>query len=131
MRASFAVRGRASPYASLLSVILAVTLAVVAKGQATPFACLSTGIYATWYSPNTCAALGDLYNSARGASWTNKAGWVTAAAGTPTDYCTFYGITCTSGGSNKGLNVMCVPLALRAVRCVAAPRGRIRARAGC
>ena len=44
-----------------------------------------------------CRALGDLYNATGGASWTIRTGWSAAAAGTPTDYCTFSGITCSNG----------------------------------
>ena len=43
-----------------------------------------------------CSVLADLYSATNGASWTNKAGWSAAAAGTSTDYCTFYGATCSS-----------------------------------
>jgi len=46
-----------------------------------------------------CRALGDFYNSTGGASWipTMRTGWSAAAAGTPTDYCTFSMITCSNG----------------------------------
>ena len=53
----------------------------------------------------TCGALGDFYTSTAGAGWLNSSGWASAASGTPTDYCTFYGITCDSGG---GLTRLCV-----------------------
>ena len=42
----------------------------------------------------TCAALGVLYASTGGANWVNNYGWASAAAGTPTTYCSFYGVTC-------------------------------------
>ena len=41
-----------------------------------------------------CGALGDLYTSAGGAGWYNSSGWASAASGTPTEYCTFYGVSC-------------------------------------
>jgi hypothetical protein len=60
----------------------------------------------------TCAALGDLYNAAKGAgvgygaAWTNTSGWASAAAGNATDYCTFRGSFCDSTGA---LTFLCVP----------------------
>ena len=45
----------------------------------------------------TCSALGDLYAATNGGAWNNNIGWITAAAGTATDYCTFYGVGCGSG----------------------------------
>jgi hypothetical protein len=55
-----------------------------------------------------CSALGDLYYANYGASWNGiygaPGGWSTAAAGTPTDYCTFSGATCSGGV----LNSLCV-----------------------
>jgi len=51
-----------------------------------------------------CRALGDLYYATNGVYWTSKTGWSTAAAGTATDYCTFFGATC----SNGVLNQLCV-----------------------
>ena len=42
-----------------------------------------------------CAALGDLYASTNGAGWLQKGNWAQAAAGTPTDYCSFFSVTCT------------------------------------
>ena len=44
-----------------------------------------------------CRVLGDLYNATTGASWLTKTGWSAAAAGIPTDYCTFFGATCNNG----------------------------------
>jgi hypothetical protein len=128
MGAPPAVRGGHA--SQLLVLVVALLSTSCAHGQT--FACSANGTYATWYSPNICAALGELYASTRGASWTTRTGWSAAAAGTPTDYCSFYGITCSSGGSTKGLNVMCVPLPpcvpLRSVPCLA--RSRL-ARTGC
>ena len=45
---------------------------------------------------STCAALGDTYAALRGGQWRNATGWSAAAAGTPTDYCTFAFITCNA-----------------------------------
>jgi len=46
-----------------------------------------------------CRVLGDLYGATNGASWSSfaQAGWIGAAAGTPTDYCTFFGAQCSNG----------------------------------
>ena len=41
-----------------------------------------------------CAALRDLYSATRGSSWSSKSGWKSAASGTATNYCKFYGVTC-------------------------------------
>ena len=54
-----------------------------------------------------CLALGALYASAAGTGWTNTAGWSTASAGTATSYCTFSGVSCTSGA----VTTLCVPAA--------------------
>jgi hypothetical protein len=40
--------------------------------------------------PVVCSALGDLYYATNGAGWGNKSGWLSAATGTPTDYCSFW-----------------------------------------
>jgi hypothetical protein len=48
-----------------------------------------------------CSALGDLYNATNGSYWTYQTGWSEATAGTPTDYCTFYGVICSSGVLQK------------------------------
>ena len=52
---------------------------------------------ASYNDPVTCSALGDLYGGTSGTSWNNNVGWSSAASGTATDYCTFYGAVCTSG----------------------------------
>jgi hypothetical protein len=39
-----------------------------------------------------CAALGEAYALMGGDTWTNNAGWRSAAAGVPTDYCSFHGV---------------------------------------
>jgi len=44
-----------------------------------------------------CGALGDLYYATGGASWTTNSGWSSAAAGSPTNFCSFSGATCTGG----------------------------------
>ena len=61
-----------------------------------------------------CRALGDFYNATNGASWLIKTGWSAAAAGTPTDYCSFVGATCNNGVL-QGLCVrhFCISGALR------------------
>ena len=45
----------------------------------------------------TCASLDDLYTATHGADWVSNTGWVTAAAGSETDYCTFQGVSCYIG----------------------------------
>jgi hypothetical protein len=57
----------------------------------TSFTCAATN------NATVCSALGDLYYATNGASWNYKTGWSTARNGIPTDYCTFYGATCSSG----------------------------------
>jgi hypothetical protein len=52
-----------------------------------------------------CAALRDLYYTTSGPSWGSKSGWSSAAAGTLTDYCTFFGVICV--GNN--IKYLCVP----------------------
>lgn len=50
--------------------------------------------------PSACSALGDLYSATNGNGWTNKGGWSAAAAGTPTDICSFWqsgGTPCAGG----------------------------------
>jgi hypothetical protein len=51
-----------------------------------------------------CSALGDLYSVTRGALWNNQSGWSSAANGTATSYCTFYGAKCSGGA----LTYLCV-----------------------
>jgi hypothetical protein len=46
----------------------------------------------------TCTALGALYAATGGTGWSNDTGWRDAAAGTATGACTFYGVSCDSGG---------------------------------
>ena len=41
-----------------------------------------------------CSALRDFYFATGGQSWGSKSGWVLAAAGTRTDYCSFHGVNC-------------------------------------
>jgi hypothetical protein len=55
----------------------------------------------------TCAALDDVFTATGGERWASSAGWRDAAAGTATDYCTFFGVTC-SGRSL--VTALCVPL---------------------
>lgn len=62
--------------------------------------------FACTQQDNVCNALGDLYGATNGASWTYNGGWATARAGTPTSYCSFYGITCNDSGV---ITQMCVP----------------------
>ena len=55
-----------------------------------------------------CAALRDLYFATNGPSssqpqsgWSNNRGWSSAAAGFETDYCQFYGVTCTGNNVTR------------------------------
>ena len=52
-----------------------------------------------------CAALGALYASTSGAGWSDQAGWATAAAGSPTDYCTFSGVSCDTAPDVSSLQL--------------------------
>lgn len=46
---------------------------------------------------STCAALGDMYASMGGPGWSMQAGWASAAAGVPSDYCSsFAGVRCAT-----------------------------------
>lgn len=82
-------------------VLLLLLLGVLGVSAQT-FTCGSTN------NATVCSALGDFYYATNAASWTNRAGWSAAAAGTPTDYCstTFYGATC-SGDVLKQLCACC------------------------
>ena len=57
--------------------------------QQPPFTCSPTNDGAA------CSALGQLYYATNGpTSWVEADGWAEAAVGTPTNYCTFFGILC-------------------------------------
>ena len=45
-----------------------------------------------------CDVLSDFYYATNGQGWTTSSGWASAAAGTATDYCSFYGVFCRQGG---------------------------------
>ena len=66
------------------------------------FTCQSTPAIAV----SNCVVLGELYSATNGAAWTNNSGWVTAATGTSTDYCTFRGVGCSGDGV---ISSLCVP----------------------
>lgn len=70
--------------APLLLLLLACTAAT-----ATPVFSCAPGNNAT-----QCAALGALYSATGGPGWVNSSGWAAAAAGQPTDFCTFAGVAC-------------------------------------
>jgi hypothetical protein len=48
-------------------------------------------------SQATCAVLGEFYAATGGVSWSNNHGWAAAAAGTPTNLCSFFGAGCIYG----------------------------------
>jgi len=48
-------------------------------------------------SADECNALGDLYYAANGSGWNVNGGWVDAAAGMPTDLCSFTDTVICSG----------------------------------
>jgi hypothetical protein len=56
------------------------------------------GVFTCTQSDAVCSALGDFYYSTGGASWSRRAGWSSAAAGTPTNYCAFTGMICSGTG---------------------------------
>ena len=63
-------------------------------------------------NPVYCSVLGEFYYATNGpTSWTATTGWSSAAAGTPTNYCTF-----NSCGTGNVLNGMCVSPALCRLR---------------
>jgi hypothetical protein len=45
-----------------------------------------------------CEALGALFAATAGHAWENSAGWEAASAGNATDYCSFYGVSCSATG---------------------------------
>ena len=51
-----------------------------------------------------CTALQDFYAATNGSGWITQSGWTTAASGIATDYCTFFGVTCTGSDVTQ----MCV-----------------------
>lgn len=79
---------------------LAMLLLLVAAAESDAvFTCASTN------DPLHCAALGDLYDATNGMGWLKNAGWRTAAAGTATDLCTFYGVSCGANGMPQSVNL--------------------------
>ena len=58
----------------------------------------TTRVFSCTQQDATCSALGDLYYATNGTGWGTNTGWASASAGTSTDYCTFYGLTCDAGG---------------------------------
>ena len=76
-----------------------------------PFTCCSGGSCTN--DQVICGVLGDLYYGLGGSSIVASTsltglmdGWINAANPIPTDYCTFYGLTCDSSGSLKVINLM-------------------------
>ena len=65
-----------------------------------------------------CASLSDLYSATGGGSWWQTAGWANASANVPTDYCTFYGVSCSGGA----VILLCVRVAFTV--CCVWPRGQ-------
>ena len=88
---------RAARAAPLVAALL---LACACTSASAAFTCTQTD--------TTCAALGDFYVSLGGPNWpnttsgsTSTAAWHAAAAGTATSYCTFLGVSCSSGSITK------------------------------
>jgi hypothetical protein len=92
--------------AALLA-LLALLLAAAAPQHSAAALTCAAGNDAT-----TCAALDDVFTGAGGERWASSAGWRDAAAGAATDYCTFFGVACSSGSSL--VTSLCVPLSARA-----------------
>ncbi len=89
-RQGLVVRGRHSPTRTThCAALLCAALAVRAAGAA--FICAPSD------NPVQCASLGALFAATDGPGWGNNTGWSAAAAGTPTSYCQFYGVTCMGG----------------------------------
>jgi hypothetical protein len=84
--------------------VLLLLLLGVLRVSAQTFTCCSgqASCGSVTNNPVFCSALGDLYYATNGpTSWTTKTGWSSAAAGTPTSYCSFYqavGSRCTVAG---------------------------------
>jgi hypothetical protein len=91
--------------AALLA-LLALLLAAAAPQHSAAALTCAAGNDAT-----TCAALDDVFTGAGGERWASSAGWRDAAAGAATDYCTFFGVTCSS---DSLVTSLCVPLRARA-----------------
>lgn len=53
------------------------------------FACTSRDV--------TCSVLGTFFFELGGGGWVNHSGWVTAAVGVPTSYCSFFRVRCSDG----------------------------------
>ena len=53
--------------------------------------------FASGENATICNWLYDFYSSLGGPSWTNRTGWSSAAAGIPTNYANFYGLTWATG----------------------------------
>jgi Leucine-rich repeat (LRR) protein len=61
------------------------------------FCCLNsyTYPYNAFVQPtDSCQVLADLYLNTAGSNWLNASGWEMAARSAPTDFCTFFGVTC-------------------------------------
>jgi hypothetical protein len=81
----------------------AVLALCVSHAAAQVISTLLPGFRCTQQDAN-CVALADGYfglGGTTGTGWRNATGWSTAAAGTPTDYCTFVGVTCTGGAITR------------------------------
>jgi hypothetical protein len=69
--------------------LLGVACLCRARAAAAAFACAAAN------NSTQCGALADLFTATGGAGWANTSGWADAAAGRPTDFCTFAGVSCS------------------------------------
>lgn len=76
----------------LSALLLVVLFAYSASSWPGPFTCCSGEESCNFAvnDPVVCSALGDLYYSTNGAGWLISTRWSDAAAGIPTDFCTFF-----------------------------------------
>ncbi len=87
------------------AVVLALLMAASTQQAHAAFTCTVAGV--------TCDALGDLYSATNGAGWKTNIGWSDAAGDgpsgypVPTDFCTFSGVTCTSGFPPRAVTSLC------------------------
>lgn len=88
----------------LMDHVLSLLLLGVLGVSAQTFTCSVTN------NPVFCSALGDLYYATNGSRWTVNTGWSSAAAGTPTSYCSFYKTYSTPCNGAGVLTSLCVHL---------------------
>ena len=116
LNGGFNMRGRVHATSRRNCALYALLVALVYTGNAPAASAQQPPpTFACTAADATCSALGDLYYATNGSWWTNNTGWSSAASGSASDYCGFYGARC----SGSALTYLCVP----ASHCCM-PRGR-------